>query len=983
MDGFIEFINTFKINKGDNRKPTHTILPDKFSKNLYSLRWGSSYFVEDDKLDVFNNTIYNFLKNNPSVNLSFTESFGINSPLIIDIDLLYDKNENIIRYYTYETIQQIVKLLWLYIKKYFDCNNENKHECWVTEKNQPSLKEETEELKDGLHIIFPNIIGKTEIFKNFMDIIYTEENFEDNILNIFKETSIDNKIPINDIKKIIDSNVKRWFVYGCGKPNKDNIRRPYLLTKILNAETLEEMENNYTEKNIYKKICLLNKFENNIIYKNNIETYKNNNNNKLKKSISTSVFSMWEDLELEDVDENYNPYNNSNNKKEIFDRLSENEHKSIENKVLKCLSVERASEYETWLKVGMCLYNIGGDSLLDLWKKFSEKYDRYSKGLSKRDCDIKWKGFKESGLTIGSLNHWAKLDNLKEYMKIIEESLTQLIQKSITRGGHHDDIAEVVYNLYKDEYICVDLKDGWYYFNGNKWVECKKGYKLHECLTKYVKEIYYKFHQEYKKKMDEAKENEDDIASGNFDGYQKAAYKIYENLKNVTFQENIMKACRIKFYKEDIMKKLDSNPMLLGFNNCVFDLKRNELREGRPEDYLTMTTELEMPIYQKELPLSIDELNEKIKYRVGKYVENDNGIKEWDYKLWDNGDKNYYNKVARDIITFFKQILPDGELLKYCLRFVACRLCGMVINQRFSFWTGSGGNGKSILMDLIRETFGQYCTNLPVTLLTQKRKASNAASPEKARTRGVRLCYMQEPDSNERINAGEMKELSGGDMIQCRKLYSDPFEFKPMFEIVLMCNEKPTIDDKSNGAWRRVQVYPFISKFVDDSKQWDINTNKQNHIYPRNKELSNNLKEWPIIFMGMLLKEWEEMGGIQDKNEIPDKIKYETDKYKNQNDIIGQWIRDELEECGGGPLEQGGDGTNDTSTCQELYKEFIKWSSDLYSNVKINQVDVREKLVEWQKNSKYGFSKAVNKTENKPRINLRKIVQEDTTDEED
>ena len=137
--------------------------------------------------------------------------------------------------------------------------------------------------------------------------------------------------------------------------------------------------------------------------------------------------------------------------------------------------------------------------------------------------------------------------------------------------------------------------------------------------------------------------------------------------------------------------------------------------------------------------------------------------------------------------------------------------------------------------------------------------------------------------------------------------------------------------------------------------------------------------------MGMLLKEWEEMGGIQDENEIPDKIKYETDKYKNQNDIIGQWIRDELEECGGGPIEEGGDGTNDTSTCQELYKEFVKWSSDLYSNgnIKINQVDVREKLVEWQKNSKYGFSKAVNKTENKPRINLRKIVQEDTTDEED
>ena len=119
-----------------------------------------------------------------------------------------------------------------------------------------------------------------------------------------------------------------------------------------------------------------------------------------------------------------------------------------------------------------------------------------------------------------------------------------------------------------------------------------------------------------------------------------------------------------------------------------------------------------------------------------------------------------------------------------------------------------------ILIDLIRNVLGEYCLNLPVTLLTQKRKASNAACPEKAQTKGVRLCYMQEPDSGEKINAGEMKELTGGDVITARKLYQDVFSFKPQFELWLMCNEKPIIDDKTNGAWRRVQVYPFESRLL-------------------------------------------------------------------------------------------------------------------------------------------------------------------------
>ena len=63
------------------------------------------------------------------------------------------------------------------------------------------------------------------------------------------------------------------------------------------------------------------------------------------------------------------------------------------------------------------------------------------------------------------------------------------------------------------------------------------------------------------------KKNE--IGAKNFDGYQKAAYKIYDNLKNVTFAENIMKACKLKFYREKIMEQMDSNTKLFAFENCM------------------------------------------------------------------------------------------------------------------------------------------------------------------------------------------------------------------------------------------------------------------------------------------------------------------------------------------------------------------------------------------------------------------------------
>ena len=44
-------------------------------------------------------------------------------------------------------------------------------------------------------------------------------------------------------------------------------------------------------------------------------------------------------------------------------------------------------------------------------------------------------------------------------------------------------------------------------------------------------------------------------------------------------------------------------------------------------------------------------------------------------------------------------------------------------------------------------------------------------------TKGKRLAVMQEPDVNETLNVGQMKEITGNDKIQARGLYKEPFEF--------------------------------------------------------------------------------------------------------------------------------------------------------------------------------------------------------------
>ena len=358
---------------------------------------------------------------------------------------------------------------------------------------------------------------------------------------------------------------------------------------------------------------------------------------------------MFEEYSSSD-DEDYDPYFVKQEEKiDIKSTLNELELKNISLIVDKCLSDERANDYELWIRLGMCLKNIGGDKLFDIWDKFSERGDSYK---STSDCRQSWDSFKknENPLTRGSLNYWARLDNEKEYTKILEQNLDQKIRNSIARGGSHDDIAEVVYGLFKDQYICGDLKDNWYYFNKYKWETCPKGFKLHKALTGSVKELYYRYHQIYKKQKDEAIANNDAEGEDTYDKSEKKAYKIYDDLKNVNFCENIMKACKYKFYVKDIMEKFDTNVDLIGFDNCVFDLKENILREGRPDDYITLSTNLKMPVVPLELPLSVENLWNKIQVRSGFEEE------EWNDKY---KPSKYFKKIYKDITKFFKEILPD------------------------------------------------------------------------------------------------------------------------------------------------------------------------------------------------------------------------------------------------------------------------------------------------------------------------------------
>lgn len=73
---------------------------------------------------------------------------------------------------------------------------------------------------------------------------------------------------------------------------------------------------------------------------------------------------------------------------------------------LAALASARADDYDDWLEVGMALHSVGDDTLLSDWEQWSTQSSKHKPS----DCQRKWKSFKKSGITLGTLGEMAKAD---------------------------------------------------------------------------------------------------------------------------------------------------------------------------------------------------------------------------------------------------------------------------------------------------------------------------------------------------------------------------------------------------------------------------------------------------------------------------------------------------------------------------------------------------------------------------------------------
>jgi putative DNA primase/helicase len=198
---------------------------------------------------------------------------------------------------------------------------------------------------------------------------------------------------------------------------------------------------------------------------------------------------------------------------------------------------------------------------------------------------------------------------------------------------------------------------------------------------------------------------------------------------------------------------------------------------------------------------------------------------------------------------------------------------------------------------------------------------------------------MQEPSKGVKLNEGIMKELTGGDPIQARGLYSESEIFEPQFSLVVCTNNLFDIESNDDGTWRRIRKVDFLSKFIDEGETYNEETP---YIYPKDKSLKDKLPSFAPVFASILVKRAFETSGIV---EDCDTVLNASNKYRKGQDHIAAFVSDKV-------MKTGDERHKIKKT--ELKKEFDMWFQETQGSRKVPK---GEELYEYM-NKRFGACKS-------------------------
>lgn len=616
-------------------------------------------------------------------------------------------------------------------------------------------------------------------------------------------------------------------------------------------------------------------------------------------------------------------------------------------KILDILKPERVMDYGMWKSIIIILARENPD-YKPLAIYFSQRCPlSWAKGgLSQLDNIWEWaishpiapanKDGKEDEVasyrSIGTLFAWAKEDNPVKYRELQEfNAFTKLQKMSFEFSGrlHETHFAEILKIMYGDVFIVDESEFStskgrdrrWYefVFPENQTHDSGSSYKWRwekypDNLDKYISKklpTYLKTIREWVQEKCESNVSEENT--------QKYYINIKKNLedsesslgKDVTIK-HVISRCEIEFRRRGFLENLDKEPNFIGVGNGV----------------LKLYPKTEMIQRFHEIPISRSTRVPYIREKIDMYDS------EW--------STNHPNPYIKHLFTEITRLFcGETDAFIFTMCYLSSSVDARKKNPLFFIWLGPGSNGKSFLLELHIKSLhevvrGGYAAKMNAAYFVKETKSSGPDS-EKMMLKYARFSYCSESQEGDILQMGKIKEftsetLSGNEKHQTQDMFEANCHF------VFCTNHDPRITGRDYGTWRRIIVYRFKMKFVDNPEKDNPYEYKCDVKLVEEIPYDANYKQ---AYFSILMYFYEM---YRDKfqcnlSKIPKPtIDYETQNYKDEQDIIERYITQQVIKIG--EFYPGGENRVTNVSLSDLATKYIEWHRRKIGDIDISVKDI-------------------------------------------
>jgi putative DNA primase/helicase len=400
--------------------------------------------------------------------------------------------------------------------------------------------------------------------------------------------------------------------------------------------------------------------------------------------------------------------------------------------------------------------------------------------------------------------------------------------------------------------------DAWLAWNGKRWQRTGAAVRVFRAVITTARECYAETKEkigglEEELRVARLKDKKDDVER--LEGlikWQTYLLKWHEQSQNASKVSACIQVLRTLLQLN--IAELDACPWYFNVDNGTVDLRTAELLEHTREHFITQISAI-----------------------------------EWDESAqcaqWDE---------------FLKSAMGgDMALVLYLQRLIGYALTAETREHVLLFLWGGGRNGKSTFLRTIQALFGEYGCAAPRDLLFQPKGGSTPHPSELARLYGKRLAVGAELGEHHRFDEAKVKDLTGGDVIACRRMNEDWWEYKPTHTLFLAGNHKPSVSGDDLGIWRRIRLIPWTVTVTEA----DVDS-----------ELPEKLRrELPGILRAAVhgCLEWQRIGLCE-----PTAIVDATLAYRKESDVLGMFLE---QHCA---FER--EATTTGKNLRELYERWCK-----------------------------------------------------------